>query len=400
MEYTIKNLAKKFNVSESGLRGIIYNKKLLPYKKVGSRVYVTDEDYLSYKSKLGVESITNEEVQNWYNDYCTNLTFKDIAKKYNRCERTISKFLKERFNVTSRSYFERLDNDTILIYNKAYREYIDMKGKSLTQIVKDYNFEHPHTFINYVKHCGLKIKSLSEVSRFIGDENFFDIIDSEIKAYLLGFFAADGHIEKRKDYDSYTLRVGVQLNDYHILKLYTKYISQETVISCKKNMATIAITSKKIGEDLLKLGYDNQKTYTAKKLPCLDEHVMRHFIRGYFDGDGSVILRARRVRNRLSGYNREFSITAFNKSVLDDIASYLKVNCKIEEKSPIVHTLKGRKANFKTSYSLVVNSKESLEKIYNYLYDNATFFFKRKRDKFELCFLDTNKIEAALQGNL
>ena len=51
MKYTIKNLAKKFNISESGIRVAIYNRKTLPYEKIGSKIYIKEEDYISYKEK-------------------------------------------------------------------------------------------------------------------------------------------------------------------------------------------------------------------------------------------------------------------------------------------------------------------------------------------------------------
>ena len=104
MKYTIKNLAKKFNISEAGIRVAIYNRKTLPYEKVGSKIYIKEEDYISYKEKKGIKSISEDEISQWYNDFCLNLTFKDISKKYNRAESTISKFLKE--NAVEKIYIE------------------------------------------------------------------------------------------------------------------------------------------------------------------------------------------------------------------------------------------------------------------------------------------------------
>lgn len=400
MKYTIKNLAKKFNISEAGIRVAIYNRKTLPYEKVGGKIYIKEEDYISYKEKKGIKSISEDEISQWYNDFCLNLTFKDISKKYNRAESTISKFLKEKYNATSKSYHERLPKEILDLYKDAYNDYITENKKSLSQVIKDYNIEYPHRFTHYLRRCGFKLKSLSEVSNYTDNENFFENIDSEIKAYLLGFFAADGHIEKRKDYDSYTLRVGVQLDDYHVLKLYTNYISKKTIISCKENLASIAITNKKIGEDLLNLGYDNLKTYNCKSIPNLKENLIHHFIRGYFDGDGCIIIRARRAGKRLSGFNREFNIVCHNKEVLEAIKDKIPVNCYISRREGRKEVIKEREVVSSPLYSLYINKKEDLKKMYHYLYNDATFYFKRKKDKFKLSFLEVNEIEAALQGNL
>ena len=78
MKYTIKNLAKKFNISEAGIRVAIYNRKTLPYEKIGSKIYIKEEDYISYKEKKGIKSISKDEISQWYDDFCLNLTFKDI----------------------------------------------------------------------------------------------------------------------------------------------------------------------------------------------------------------------------------------------------------------------------------------------------------------------------------
>lgn len=402
MKLSIKDLAKKYDCSESGLRMAVYLRKTLPYEKnLTNRVVIDEDVYLMYKNDLGVKSLSDEEIESWYNLYVSGLSCKDIGRKVHRDPITISKHLKEKYNINPRDYFERYTQEEKDFYYSAYQEYIGEKNKSLQQIIKDHNIEHSTRFMNYIKRQGLKIKSLSEVRRLAHDENFFENIDSEIKAYLLGFFAADGHIEKRKDYDSYTLRIGVQLNDAHILKLYLKNISKDTVISCKENMATIAITSSKIGEDLLKMGYDNLKTYTMKSIPELPEDLMYHFIRGYFDGDGSIILQVRRSGKRLSGYNREFNITAYNKSILERIAEVLNISSfDINLSKSKTSKIKDHEATFQDCYSLRVNHKTDLENIYNKLYDNANYFFKRKRDKMMLSFLEVDQIEAALQGNL
>ena len=402
MKMSFKDLAKKYDCSESGLRKAVYLKKSIPVERtLTGRVLIEEEDFIKYKEDFGIKKITDEEIDLWYESYQYGLCCKDIGIKFDRTQTVVSKFLKERYNINPKDYFERYTKEEKSFYYKAYQEYIGEKNKSLQQIVKDNNILNPRRFTNYIKRQGFKLKSRSEVRNLCHNENFFENIDSEIKAYLLGFFAADGHIEKRQDYDSYTLRIGVQLNDSHILKLYLKNISKDTVISCKKNFASIAVTSKKIGEDLLKLGYDHLKTYTMKTIPDLPENLMYHFIRGYFDGDGSCILQVRRVGKRLSGYNREFSIAAYNKSILERIGNVLEIKSfDIKEREAHIQFIKERECNFKTCYTLNVNHKEDLESIYNKLYKNASYFFKRKKDKMMLSFLDVEQIEAALQGNL
>ena len=127
---------------------------------------------------------------------------------------------------------------------------------------------------------------------------------------------------------------------------------------------------------------------------------MSHFIRGYFDGDGCIIIRARRAGKRLSGFNREFNIVCHNKEVLEAMKDKMPVNSYISRREGRKKVIKEREVVSSPLYSLYINKKEDLKKMYHYLYDDATFYFKRKRDKFKLSFLEVNEIEAALQGNL
>ena len=400
IKHTVKQLAKKYNISESGIRASIYSRNHYPYQKIGSTIYILEKDFLVYRNSKSRISIGKEEIQKWKNEYLDGKSFKQIGIDYKRSQETVSKYLKQDSELITTDYLRSFSTEEKSYYNNLYQIYKDSENLSITGLLKLYPVKSRNRLLSYFKRCGLKIKSLSEVNRIVKNENFFQNIDTEIKSYLLGFFAADGHIEKRKDYDSYTLRVGVQLNDYHILELYRKYIAPEVAIYCKKNMASIAITCKTIGTDLLKLGYDNRKTYTMKSLPNISSDMMPHFIRGYFDGDGSIILQARRVGKRLSGYNKEFNITGHKKIVLQQIGDLLKVAYKINviaKKSMLIDTYL---ADFKESYSLSVNDTESLAVIYHYLYEDATYFFKRKRDKFMLSLLSADKIAAALQGDL
>ena len=365
MLYTIKDLAIKFNCTERLIYSAILRSNIIVTKKDDhGRNLIDENNLINYLNLHGRPEILEDEINLWHDSYINGMSCKDIGKRFKRSPEIVSKRLKMVHNINPRDYFERYSESEKDFYYEAYQAYIGEKNGSIKKIVEDYKIEHPTRFVNYIKRLGFKVKSFSEARQLCHNENFFENIDSEIKAYLLGFFAADGHIEKRTDYCSYSLRVGVQLNDSHILKLYLKHISKDSVISCKKNLASIAITSKKIGEDLLKLGYDNNKTYTTKNIPDLPIDLMYHFIRGYFDGDGSCVLQVRRVGNRLSGYNREFNITAYNKSILEKIALVLNIKSfdinLIEAKSLMV---KEHVANFKDSYSLTVNNKDDLKDI-------------------------------------
>lgn len=133
------------------------------------------------------------------------------------------------------------------------------------------------------------------------NENFFEVIDSEIKAYLLGFIFADGCVIERhrggKDSHEYGLKVNVAEKDKNIIFLLQQFISPYTRVRIKKESITergylrkpqyeISFYSKKLFTDLCNLGCYPRKTYLENHIPDIPEGLKIHFIRGYFDGDG------------------------------------------------------------------------------------------------------------------
>ena len=129
--------------------------------------------------------------------------------------------------------------------------------------------------------------------------SFFENIKTEVQAYLLGFFAADGNInDKRK-----TLRVQLHVQDSDIVDMYRDLISPDArvfktqqSISVGRNGKTINasptygidICSSKLCYDIINCGFGYRKTYCENFLPNIDANLVRHFIRGYFDGDGCI----------------------------------------------------------------------------------------------------------------
>ena len=160
--------------------------------------------------------------------------------------------------------------------------------------------------------------------------NFFTNINSEEQAYLLGFYVADGNVnEKRK-----TFRVKINKEDSEIIDLYKKYIcpTAHTFIynsydikgrNDKKykgrDQISVDINSSVLVNSLVNLGYGYKKTYLNMSLPKIDDDLIIHFIRGYFDGDGCI------TKNiAYDSYNKprlrlHFSFTAKNASLFKDI---------------------------------------------------------------------------------
>lgn len=405
---SIKQAAKYLNYSESSIRSAIYNKKTLKYEKIGKNIFITKENLDEYK-KIQKSTIfkryDKDIVTKWLELYKIGFTFSKIAKDYQCDQNTVSKQLKSKFpDFNFDPYNFKLTEEERLIYKQAKILYYSDNNISLEEISRKFPIITTSKFRSYLKRIGEDIKSTGIVRSKCANHNFFENIDSEIKAYLLGFFAADGHLEFKED--SYCLKVGVSIKDAHIVLLFNKYICENkaSILICNNNTATINIGSKILGESLIKHHFDNNKTYSFNKLPNIQEEYMRHFIRGFFDGDGSITVNRRTSNKRLNGYNRIFSISCVNTDLLNEIGNILPINSfSIEET-----TKPGRKTIIKeretisttSCYQLKVSDCSNLKQIYDYFYKDANFFFKRKKDNFYLSFQDSNIIDGLLQGNL
>ena len=152
--------------------------------------------------------------------------------------------------------------------------------------------------------------------------DFFNTIDSEEKAYWLGFFFADGYIsfseanfKKGQLATAYCAGIKLTWSDRDHLKKFNKSINgnykvfKETIHpdGFRKKVteaAKILVYSQQMYNDLNKY-FDRDKTYTAK-FPSISDELMRHFIRGYFDGDGCFTFTEKSFDVEFLGASKEF----------------------------------------------------------------------------------------------
>ena len=121
------------------------------------------------------------------------------------------------------------------------------------------------------------------------NEDYFELIDTPEKAYFLGFIFADGClIDNPKEY-RYKLNIKIHNKDEDILKKFISLLDSEVKIwrSNNRDICEIGFSSKKMINDLKNIGLHQNKTYTIH-YPKIDEKIERHFLRGYFDGDGCI----------------------------------------------------------------------------------------------------------------
>lgn len=194
------------------------------------------------------------------------------------------------------------------------------------------------------------------------NENFFDILNEE-SSYWLGFLYADGYV-RMKDGKSGELKLKLKDTDRCHIEKFLNHLNCEKPIKCgidkKSKFCSVTVYSNKMVNRLFELGCVNNKTQKIR-LPNLDSDLMSHFIRGYFDGDGSIS----KIKNRPNSFT--VSICS-NKSFNEDVIKFL-----------------GFGKDFKyENYSVIkINKIMEIINFRNYIYRNANTFLERKLIKFK-----------------
>lgn len=121
------------------------------------------------------------------------------------------------------------------------------------------------------------------------NEKYFSRIDTEEKAYWLGFLTADGNIHTKSN--RYSISLGLARKDREHLVSFKNALNATTSVrdylSNNYPCAGFAIYSKEMVQDLARLGIGPRKSMICKpaKMP---KHLKRHYWRGLVDGDGCI----------------------------------------------------------------------------------------------------------------
>lgn len=208
--------------------------------------------------------------------------------------------------------------------------------------------------------------------RFEKNEEYFDEINSEDKAYFLGLIYADGC--NRTDRNE--IKIGLQKRDAYVLEAFSDKVfhkkkelqrEKRKTKSCQE-IFKISIYSKKMSRRLVELGVVKEKSLILRwpKKKVIHDSLMRHFMRGLFDGDGSVYLSPDKKVAYISFSGTENMCTNFRNEILKNCLVY---KSKIREHG-----------NIKT---VTFGSKYGTLDIYHYFYNGSSIFLKRKKEKFD-----------------
>ena len=200
---------------------------------------------------------------------------------------------------------------------------------------------------------------------------------SKKSAYILGFLFADGNLENapyiRGRYIRFTN------TDFSIIKQIKEALnSSHTIVVTpasgnRKEKYLLRIGSHKLYRDLELLGLHPRKSHNME-FPKVPGQYLADFIRGYFDGDGTIAFE--NIKNRPNSRLKAI-FTSGSKNFLLSLADILKVYTD----GYLAKVYKSRR-----SYQLVYRSKRAIN-ILNFIYSTAdkkpSLCLDRKYDRYK-----------------
>lgn len=166
------------------------------------------------------------------------------------------------------------------------------QGKTGTEIAKALNTSRQVVYRKLDK-IGIKIPNYHNSLKF--DNTVFDIIDTEEKAYWLGFLYADGSVRANTN----TVELDLKGDDIEHLQKFNSFIKNQMPVKLGTTQCNnkkfircrCAITNGHFHSRLIELGCIPNKSLILKfpnRDIFTDKNLIRHFIRGYVDGDGCL----------------------------------------------------------------------------------------------------------------
>ena len=245
---------------------------------------------------------------------------------------------------------------------------------------------------NFIKKHKLEATTFKD---YYFDRNYFSKINSSDKAYFLGWIFTDGYLNPAKSYGYGSITLNI--TDLEVLESFKKYTKSDAPIherdltpykkkySFKKNLKnsySFSLTNPKTWSDCLKIGLTPRKTFTVKFPTKLPDKYYRDFLRGVFEGDGTVSYSERSQAKNVSIYcaNKGFLLD-IDKKILSKKNIFSKI---IYVPSHNLYTQRISARNFVDFYDLIyLNVKEDQ-------------ILKRKRDKFHEVVRKSKRIKKTL----
>ena len=219
--------------------------------------------------------------------YKNKVEIDEIVSAFNTDEHYVRLILKEHeidrhYNIWSEELYERL----IKLYSQK---------KTCKEIGYILNI-CPNGITKVLRKKEIETRSYMENNRrHKRDSEYFDNINTPNKAYVLGLIYADGnnYIWGKK----HCLTISLQDKDYDLLERVRQELGYEGRLRLNplhekndkhRNQYILCITDEYMCKRLKEIGVVQRKSLVLRFPKYLRPDLIRHFVRGYFDGDGTI----------------------------------------------------------------------------------------------------------------
>lgn len=227
-----------------------------------------------------------------------------------------------------------------------------------------------------LKRRGITIRkdNLIANKKYDANEDYFDVVDDENKSYILGLLYADGYNNEERN----TVTLSLAEKDKDILDKISNILaggrglrSVTSENSKHQTQYILCIRNKKLSQSLAKVGVVQNKTFKIMPPLFLDDNLVSHFLRGYFDGDGCIhISQSKYIRYYFCIVGTE----ALCNWIKNFICKKLNINCSIKKR------FKDRDNNIR---ALEFNGRLQCKKMFDFLYSNCNLYMSRKYEVFK-----------------
>ena len=247
----------------------------------------------------------------------------------------------------------------------------------MSELVKIYGL-HRSTIQSILKRLGV---SLHRNRSFIvcNRKLFSEYTNSS--CYWAGFILADGNIRK----DRNSLQIKLAIKDKNHLDKFLNSIScnefnkVKTYLNTKNPYVSLTISLDEFKRDLDRnFSITPNKTYIACVSHKIPRNILKHFIRGYIDGDGSITKTTVRALSIVGTVGVLTSIASFFKDIYN-------IKLKSKNDSPPI-------CNLKNNVGAISYSGENAKKILDNLYSNISseIVLDRKYSRYKELFVEDN----------
>lgn len=317
--------------------------------------------------------LTNDQQKEIIERYLNREMVADLKEEFNCSDTTIYKLLRETKNV--KHGFD------VRFATKKQKEKIKelyLNGMSSVDIGKLYNCTHK-PILAILEELGINRDQKRFVRKYKLNEHYFDFIDNSNKAYILGLLHADGCNKMDKG----TISIGLQESDKDLLETIRLEIGSEKPLryidnSNKhtfgydyENMYELNMFSVHMCEQLANKGIVPNKSLKIGFPDWLDDSLISHYIRGVFDGDGSV---CQQIKNE---NNKPIIVTI---TATDSFCQKLKDICK--RKLNINSHIYDASCHNGITKVFELSGRNICKTFLDWIYEDAEIYLQRKYDRY------------------